>query len=57
MSEVPLYGHVGFDPKATHLIFLIRSRPSPHHKGSSLIRKHAPLGPYVRPMPRGLWWC
>jgi hypothetical protein len=25
------------------------------HKGTLLMRKHTPLGPYSRPMPRALW--
>jgi len=35
--------------------------PTRHHptrglyKGTSLTRKHPPLGPYSRPMPRALW--
>ena len=27
-----------------------------HYRGPSLIRNSAPLGPYIRPMPRALWW-
>ena len=32
--------------------------PKPHqpYSGTSLIRKHPPLGPYGRPMPRVLGW-
>jgi len=26
------------------------------YKGTSLIRKHHPIGPYSRPMLRALWW-
>ena len=26
------------------------------YRGTSLIRNHAPLGPYSRTMPRALWW-
>ena len=26
------------------------------YRGTSLIRKRHPLGPYGRPMPRALWW-
>ena len=26
------------------------------YRGTSLIRKRLPLGPYRRPMPRALWW-
>jgi len=26
------------------------------YRGTSLIRTRPPLGPYSRPMPRGLWW-
>ena len=26
------------------------------YRGTSLIRKRLPLGPYSRPMPRALWW-
>ena len=40
-----------------------RSRRPPRHtaptalyRGTSLIRKRPPLGPYSSPMPRALWW-
>ena len=26
------------------------------YRGTSPIRKHPPLGPFSRPMPRALWW-
>ena len=26
------------------------------YRGTSLIRKRRPLGPYNSPMPRALWW-
>ena len=26
------------------------------YRGTSLIRKRLPLGPYSRPIPRALWW-
>jgi len=26
------------------------------YRGTSLIRNSAPLGPYIRTMPRALWW-
>ena len=26
------------------------------YRGTSLMRKHLPLGPYSRTMPRALWW-
>ena len=28
----------------------------PLHRGTSLIRKYHPLGPYSSAMPRALWW-
>ena len=27
-----------------------------HYRGTSLIRKRLPLGPYTRTMPRDMWW-
>ena len=27
------------------------------YRGTLLIRKRLPLGPYSRTMPRALWWC
>ena len=31
-------------------------RDDGHHRGTSLIRNRAPLGPYSRTMPKTLWW-
>ena len=32
------------------------SRARAQYRGTSLIRKRPPLGPYSRPVPRSLWW-
>jgi len=55
MSEVPLYAGaynllgVKYAPLATEGIAI-------PYRGTSLIRKRTPLGPYHRPMPRVLGW-
>ena len=45
-SEVPLYGWPAAIPG---------TYPDPCW-GTSLISKRLPLGPYIRAMPRALWW-
>ena len=47
MSEVPL--------QAPHLKTPLQRPTSARYKGTSLIRKHPPLGPYSKDMPRPLW--
>ena len=34
----------------------LQQRPRFAYRGTSLIRKRLPLGPYCRTMPRALWW-
>ena len=43
---------------APRVRYLIRRKPpiSLRYRGTSLIRKHVPVGPYSRTMPRALWW-
>ena len=43
--------HVYFN--ITHRTLLDYESP---YRGTSLMRKRTPLGPYSRTMPRGLWW-
>ena len=33
-----------------------RPRSPSSYRGTSLIRKRHPIGPYSRPVPRALWW-
>ena len=40
---------------AARLATLHPSTPG-HYRGTALIRKSAPLGPYSRNMHRALWW-
>ena len=55
MSEVPLYEVV---PKRSHSDIQIGIYPSLALlcRGTSLIRKRHPLGPYTRTMHRDIWW-
>ena len=47
MSEVPLHMYLNFE---------LESGLFPLYRGTSLIRKRPPVGPYSRAMPRALWW-
>ena len=60
MSEVPLYirgGRVGTGLRRSYASCLLigpYSRAIFTYRGTSLVRKRTPLGPYSRPMPRVL---
>ena len=49
MSEIPLYIHVTAS-KAAATAFLSNCR------GTSLIRNSADFEPYIKAMPRAVWW-
>ena len=62
MSEVPLYlvkrvGAAGLDKPFDLLVWHhLRHRKVMEYRGTSLMRKRPPLGPYMRAIPRALWW-
>ena len=57
MFEVPLYCIArGGQPAACGCASQVGLGHLRLYRGTSLVRKRSPLGPYCRPMPRDLWW-
>jgi len=57
MGEVPLQGSACPYSQDSPVHLLAALCVARAYRGTSLIRNNPSLGPYIRLVPRALWWC